>query len=50
MIDNTQTTIWDALCEMSGEDVARAFTDFYGNQLMDDNFLQFLVEEGYINE
>lgn len=49
-MDDTQTIIWDTLCEMSGEDVARAFTDFYGNQLMDKDFFQFLVEEGYINE
>lgn len=43
-----QEKMWDVLCEMSGEDVARAFTNYYGNQLLSDDFHQFLVSEGYM--
>ena len=43
-----QEMMWDVLCEMSGEDVARVFTNYYGNQLLSDDFYQFLVDEGYI--
>ena len=32
---------------MSGEDVARAFTNYHGNQLLDEGFAEFLVDEGY---
>ena len=43
-----QEMMWDVLCEMSGEDVARVFTNYYGNQLLSADFHQFLVDEGYI--
>lgn len=43
-----QEMMWDVLCEMSGEDVARVFTNYYGNQLLIEDFHQFLVDEGYI--
>ena len=43
-----QEMMWDVLCEMSGEDVARVFTNYYGNQLLSEDFHQFLVDEGYI--
>lgn len=42
-----QNQIWDILCEMSGEEVARAFTNYRGNQLLDEGFAEFLVDEGY---
>lgn len=45
---DTQEKIWDVLCEMSGKDVARVFTDYYGNQLLSDDFHKFLVDEGYM--
>jgi hypothetical protein len=35
---------------MSGEDVARAFTNFHGNQLLTDEFAEHLVDEGYATE
>lgn len=47
MID-MQEKMWDTLIEMSGEDVARAFTNFFGNQLLSEDFRQFLVGEGYM--
>jgi hypothetical protein len=43
-----QEKMWDALVGMSGEDVARAFTNFFGNQLLSEDFCQFLVDEGYM--
>lgn len=43
-----QEMMWDVLCEMSGEDVARVFTNFFGNQLLSKDFYQFLVDEGYM--
>lgn len=43
-----QEKMWDALCEMSGENVARVFTNYYGNQLLSEDFCQFLVDEGYM--
>jgi hypothetical protein len=43
-----QEKMWDVLVEMSGEDVARAFTNFFGNQLLNEDFHQFLVDEGYM--
>lgn len=43
-----QEKMWDTLVEMFGEDVARAFTNFFGNQLLSEDFHQFLVDEGYI--
>lgn len=43
-----QEKMWDTLVEMSGEDVARAFTNFFGNQLLNEDFCQFLVDEGYM--
>ena len=42
-----QTNIWDVLTSMSGEDVARALTDYHGNQLLDEGFAEFLVDDGY---
>lgn len=43
-----QEKMWDALVGMSGEDVARAFTNFFGSQLLSEDFCQFLVDEGYM--
>ena len=43
-----QKKMWDTLVEMSGEDVARAFTNFFGNQLLSEDFHKFLIDEGYM--
>ena len=45
---DTQEKMWDVLCEMSGEDVARVFTNYYGNQLLSDDFHQYLVDESWM--
>ena len=47
-MNDMKEMMWDVLCEMSGEDVARVFTNYYGNQLLSEDFHQFLVDEGYI--
>ena len=48
MMTELQTKIWDALCELSGEEVARLFTNYYGNQLLSEDFKEFLQDEGYM--
>lgn len=49
-MSQTQSEMWDTLCEMSGEDVARAFTNYYGNQLLSEDFRQFMIDEGYMED
>ena len=50
MFTETQNKIWEALEGLTGEDVARLFTNYYGNKLLNDEFLEFLIEEGVIDE
>lgn len=47
-MNERQEEMWDKLCELDGETVARLFTDYHGNQLLDDGFREFLQEEGYL--
>lgn len=47
MMTRQQIQIWDILCEMSGEEVARAMTNYHGNRLLSSDFAEFLVDEGY---
>lgn len=46
-MDEIQVKIWDALCNLDGETVARLFTNYYGNQLLTEGFSEFIEEEGY---
>lgn len=46
-MDDIQIKIWEILENLSGEDVARLFTNFYGNQLLTEEFGEFIEEEGY---
>ncbi len=48
MLDEIQAMIWDALIREDGETVARLFTNYYGNQLLDEGFLEFLKQEDII--
>lgn len=41
-----QMEIWNKLCELDGELVACLFTNYYGNQLLDEDFKEFLEDEG----
>ncbi len=45
-MNDMQMEMWDVLCELSGEEVARLLTDYHGNQLLDAGFRSFLGEEG----
>lgn len=47
-MNEKQEQMWDMLCELDGETVARLFTDYHGNQLLDDGFREFLQDEGYL--
>lgn len=48
MLDEIQEMIWNALIKENGETVARLFTNFYGNQLLDEDFFEFLQQEDII--
>lgn len=47
-MDAIQEKMWDALVELDAELVARAFTDYHGNCLLDRGFYEFLCDEGYM--
>lgn len=47
-MDKNQIEIWNALCNLDGETVAGLFTNYYGNQLLTDDFREFMEEEGVI--
>lgn len=49
-MNDTQMEMWDALCELSGEEVARLFTDYHGTCLLSEEFRTFLGEEGVMPE
>lgn len=49
-MDRIQCAIWNALCMMSGEDVAKVMTDYHGNQLLDEGFYEHMVNEGYMDD
>lgn len=46
MMTELQKKIWYKLCELDGEEVARLFTNFYGNQLLSEEFKEWLEEGG----
>lgn len=45
-MSETQIKIWDMLVKLNGETVARLFTNYYGTQLLDEDFMAFLEQEG----
>lgn len=47
-MDKTQREIWEALCKLDGEEVACLFTNYYGNQLLTEDFKEYIEEEGWI--
>lgn len=46
-MDELQRQIWEVLINLDSEQIACAFTNYYGNQLLSENFAEFLIEEGY---
>ena len=49
-MSDLQLEIWNELCKLSGEEVARLFTDWLGDQVLDKDFRIFLGTEGYMPE
>ena len=54
-LDNThgidlQTNMINALSDLSGEDVVRAFINQHGTQLLTKDFAKTLIEEEYLTE
>ena len=47
-MDEMQRKIWNALCNLDGEEVARLFTNYYGNQLLTEDFKEYLEKEGWM--
>ena len=48
-MDELQERQWDILCSLSGEKVASLFIDFYGGQILNDEFLGHLEAEGLVD-
>lgn len=46
MLDKVQREIWNKLCELSGEEVLNLMTDYHGCCLLNENFKEFLEDEG----
>lgn len=47
-MNETQTKVWDILCNMSGEQVAQLWTNIYGTRVLDDNdVVNELIGLGY---
>lgn len=46
MLDRIQKEIWEALSELSGEQVLNLITDWHGCYLLDEKFKEFLEDEG----
>ena len=42
--------MYDMLVGLDAETVTNLFTDYYGMQLLGNDFYQFLIDEGYIDE
>jgi len=40
--------IWEALSDLSGEQVLRYLTGWHGCQLLDEGFYRYLVDEGVL--
>lgn len=44
-----QRRIFAVLTRLGGEEVARLMTDYHGNQLLDEGFGEFLIDEGAVD-
>jgi len=42
--------IWEALSDLSGEQVLRYLTGWHGWQLLDNDFYEYLIDEGVLPE
>ena len=48
MLEDIQAMIWGALIKEDGETVARLFTNYSGNPLLDEDCLEFLMQDDLI--
>lgn len=48
LMSETQTEIYNKLCELSGEEVINLITDYHGLQLLDKGFKEHLEDEGVL--
>lgn len=46
--NKTQKILWTSFSSLNGEQVAKLFTDFHGMDLLNEEFLEFCRDEGYI--
>lgn len=49
-MNNVFMKIWNALVKCDGETVARVVTNYFGNAKFDQDFYDFLVDEGIADE
>lgn len=49
-MNRVQSCIWDKLCAMSGEEVARTLTNWHGNQLLDEGLYKSMVDDGLMDD
>ena len=47
---NKQMEVYNALAELDGKTVIALVTDYLGMQIIDEDFKQFLVNEGVMDE
>lgn len=45
---DVQKKMWNTLVKMSGEDVARLFVNWCGEQILDDDLYKNMIDEGMI--
>ena len=50
MTHEKQNEFYEQLEQLTGEQVLQAFTNWHGTQLLTDEFLEFCIEEGYIDD
>ena len=50
MIQEKQNKFYEQLEQLESEHLLRAFTNWHGMQLLTDEFLEFCIEEGYIDD
>ena len=48
--EEKQEEMYDLLVSLDAETVTDLFTNYYGMQLLGNDFYQFLIGEGYIDE
>ena len=47
-MNDKQMRMWNVMCTLSGEEVARLFLNYNGLQVLDDDFESFLRDEGVV--